>query len=85
MCATRHLRTLGMQMRSESEIITGIAESLTKRAAISVNLSFRVFLAIVARPCLAAARAREDSRPLRTFDAHTRPIIESQVSGRRDK
>jgi len=47
-------------------------------------------LAIIPRLCLAAAR--EDSRtvavdasPLRTFDAHTRPIIESQVSSRRDK
>lgn len=72
----------------------GIAESLTKRAVISVNLSFHVFLAIVAAACLAAARAREedprrrcdaDASPLRTFDAHTRSIIESQVSGRRDK
>lgn len=52
-----------MQMRAlESEIIMQIAESLTKRAAISVNLSFHVFLVIIARLCLTAARAREGSR-----------------------
>lgn len=46
------IHTLDMQMcatAAESEIITGIAESLTEQATISVNLSLRVFLAIITR------------------------------------
>lgn len=92
--------TLDMQMRlaaSESEIITGIAESLTERGTISVNLSLRVFLAIIAWPrmiaaCLKAAHARECTCNVpecivSSRNTHTcaLPIIESQVNAQRDK